>query len=81
MEETAIKQVVTRNRNELLSDGMNVTSIGGVNIILGCDEMSQSKINGFTIINGIKFSNAKNTLFPHRTKLRIGERSTTKFSY
>lgn len=69
----AIKTVVNKNKDELVSDGLIVVSGDGVKQILGLDI---ENYRGYFKINNIKFARGKNTLIPIKAMLRIATKLT-----
>lgn len=72
VDESSIRQIIARNSDELLSDGLKTVMGKELKGILASDNMSHTNHKGYFIADGQKFANGKNTLFPKRAILRIG---------
>ena len=72
VEETTIKMVVTRNREELQEDGLNSLTGRDTKQMLESNNLLPSNFRGGFETNGMRFSNRGNTLLPRRAILRIG---------
>lgn len=72
VEETTIKMVVTRNREELQEDGLNSMTGKDTKQMLESNNLLPSNFRGGFETNGMRFSNRGNTLLPRRAILRIG---------
>jgi len=72
VEETTIKMVVTRNREELQEDGLNSLTGKDTKQMLESNNLLPSNFRGGFEANGMRFSNRGNTLLPRRAILRIG---------
>lgn len=68
----AVKKVVQRNEDELLSDGMKRLNGREIKEELVGDNMSLTKFQGYFMIEGIRFRNNTNILLSRRAILRIG---------
>lgn len=68
----AIQQIVIRNRDELLEDGLKV--LKGKEILTNSviDNMSTTKGSGYCMVGNVKIAYGNNTLFPRRAILRVG---------
>lgn len=68
----AIQQIVIRNRDELLEDGLKVFK--GKEILTNSviDNMSTTKGSGYCMVGNVKIAYGNNTLFPRRAILRVG---------
>ena len=72
VDESSIRQIIARNSDELLSDGLKTVMGKELKGILASDNMSHTNHKGYFIADGQKFANGKNTLFLKRAILRIG---------
>lgn len=72
VEETTIKMVVTRNREELREDGLSSLTGKDTKQMLESNNLLPSNFRGGFEASGMRFSNRGNTLFPRRAILRIG---------
>lgn len=72
VEEDTIKKSISRNEDELLLDGMLKLSGKETKEFLVRDNLSPTNFRGYFEVEGIKFANNSNMLFPRRAILRIG---------
>lgn len=70
--EEAIKSIVFNNNDELLSDGMNRLSGKETKEYLVSCQQQPTNFKGYFEVEGIKFANKFNLMFPRRAVLRIG---------
>jgi hypothetical protein len=70
--EEAIKTVLSRHNDELLEDGVKrLTGLNTKDFLVGCN-LQLTNHRGYFEVNGIKFANKSNVIFPRRAILRIG---------
>lgn len=70
--EDSIKKIVARHNDELLSDGLLRLSGSKTKEKLERDNLSPTNFRGYFEVEGIKFSNKSNVMFPRRAMLRVG---------
>ena len=68
----AIQQIVIRNRDELLEDGLKVLKGNEILTNSVIDNMSTTKGSGYCMVGNVKIAYGNNTLFPRRAILRVG---------
>ncbi|HBJ1650343.1 TPA: hypothetical protein LA460_000247 [Clostridium botulinum] len=67
-----INKLVTRNKEELIENGLNLIKGKEIKEILVKDKMSVTNYRGYFEIDGQRFTNNNNLLFQKRTILNVG---------
>lgn len=68
----SIRQIIVRNHDELVEDGIMTMKGKDVLLNLVSDKMSHTKHKGYFDVSGVKIPYGTNTLFPRRAILRVG---------
>ena len=72
VDEDTVRQIVTRNHEELLEDGIINYTGKEIKAEFLRDNMSFKTFSGGFTINDVKFANKGNNIFPRRAILRVG---------